>query len=98
MQTVNLKGSAIELLEAMLEKTNEKSSELVSEIVNGLQVEVLHDNLLELYELMHHQKVKEMGFDDEAEAGLFRMYHILMHLTDYGVPLEKVGEYVWENP
>ena len=98
LQTVNLKGSAVELLEAMLEKTNEKSAELVNEIVNGLQFEVLHDNLMEFYELMNNPTVKDMGFDDEAEAGMFRTYHILVHLTDYGVPMEKVGESRGEFP
>lgn len=89
---MNLKGSAIELLEAMLEETNEKTKDLVREIVNGLQIEALHDTLMEFYELMNSQEVKQAGFDDEAETGLFRTYHVLVHLTDYGVAPEKIGE------
>ena len=91
-QSVNLKGSAVELLEAMLEETNEKTKDLVREIVNAVQIEALHDTLVEFYELMNDQAVKDAGFDDEAETGLFRTYHVLVHLTDYGVPQEKIGE------
>ena len=89
---MNLKGSAVELLEAMLEKTNAKTKDLVKEIVNSLQIDALHDNLAEFYSLMNDTKVKKEGFDDEAETGMFRTYHVLVHLKDYGVSAEKIGE------
>ena len=89
---MNLKGSAVELLEAMLEKTDEKTPELVAQIFNGLQIDVLHNNLSEFHQLMNNQTVKNEGFDDEAEDGLFRTYHILVHLTDYGIPMSKIGK------
>ena len=92
IQVVNLKGSCIELLEAMLEETNDCSKELVGEIQNAIQIEALHDTMVELYELMNDPGVKAAGQNDEAEAALFRTYHVLVHLTDYGVPLDKVGE------
>ena len=92
VQVVNLKGSCIELLEAMLEETNDCSKELVGEIQNAIQIEALHDTMVELYELMNDAGVKAAGQDDEAEAALFRTYHVLVHLTDYGVPPDKVGE------
>ena len=92
VQVVNLKGSCIELLEAMLEETNDCSKELVGEIQNAIQIEALHDTMVELYELMNDPGVKAAGQNDEAEAALFRTYHVLVHLTDYGVPLDKVGE------
>ena len=88
-----MKGSCIELLEAMLEETNACSKELAGEIQNALQIEALHDTMVELYELMNDPRVKAEGFDDEAETALFRTYHVLVHLTDYGVPMEKVGEW-----
>ena len=76
----------------MLEETNDCSKELVGEIQNALQIEALHDTMVELYELMNNPDVKAAGFDDEAETALLRTYHVLIHLTDYGVPMEKVGE------
>ena len=92
---MNLKGSAVELLEVMLEETNKETRNLVRDIVNGLQIEALHNTLAELYDLMNLPGVKAQGFDDEAETGLFRTYHVLVHLTDYGVPLEIVGEWIY---
>ena len=77
----------------MLEETNKKTRSLVRDMVNGLQIEALHDTLSELYELMNHPTVKKEGYDDEAETGLFRTYHVLVHLTDYGIPKERVGEW-----
>lgn len=92
MQSVNIKGSAIELLDVMLEKTDEKSEDLVRDIANNLDIEALHHTLVEFYELKNDQEVKDNGYDDEAEAGLFRTYHALVHLTDYEVSKEKIGE------
>ena len=86
LQSVNLKASAVELLEVMLEETSEKSSELVMEIAGSLDIDALHDTLADFYELMNDTEVKKMGFDDEAERGLFRTYHILVHLRDYAIP------------
>jgi hypothetical protein len=91
MKPVHIKGSAIELLDVMLEETSKKSKELVRDIANNLDFEALHLTLAEFYELKNDPKVKKEGFDDEAEAGLFRTYHALVHLKDYGVPKEKIG-------
>ena len=91
-QSVHLKGSAIELLDVMLEETDERSKDLVRDIVNSLDIEALHHTLVEFYQLMNDQKVKEQGYDDEAEKGLFHTYHALVHITDYGVPPEKISE------
>ena len=97
VKSVNLKGSAIELLDVMLEKTSEKSTGLVQDIANNLDIEALHLTLVEFYELMNDRTVKDKGYDDEAEAGLFRTYHALVHLTDYEVTKEKIGAngYFW---
>ena len=94
VKSVNLKGSAIELLDVMLEKTSENSTDLVKDIANNLDIEALHLTLVEFYELMKDHTVKDKGYDDEAEAGLFRA---LVHLTDYGVREERIGAngYFW---
>lgn len=89
---MNLKGSATELLEAMLEKTNEKTRNLVGGIVDVLQIEALHNTLVELYDFKNSREVQQAGFDDEAETGLFRLYHVLVHLKDYGIPKEKISK------
>ena len=80
--SINLKASAVELLEVMLEETSEKSSELVMEIAGSMDIDALHDTLADFYELMNDREVK---FDNKAKRGLFRTYHILVHLRDYTI-------------
>ena len=91
-QSVEMKESAVELLEVMSEKTSEKTSELVKEIAGALDIPALHDTLADLKD---NQEVKHKGFDDEAERGLFRTYHVLVHLMDYNIPTtikEQIGK------
>ena len=92
-----MKASAVELLEVMLEKTNESTSELVKEIAGALDIPALHDTLADFYEL---KEVKDKGFGDEAERGLFRTYHVLVHLMDYKIPSsvkEQIGKCKWSG-
>ena len=70
----------------MLEETSDKSSELAKEIAGALDIAALHDTLADFYEFMNDPQVKRLGFDDEAKKGLFRTYHILVHLSDYKIP------------
>ena len=96
-QSVDMKASAVELLEVMLEETNEKSLELVKEIAGALDIPALHDTLADFYELKNDRRVKRSKFDDEAERGLFRTYHVLVHLRDYKIPSTiktQIGKYV----
>ena len=95
-QSVDMKASAVELLEVMLEETNEKSLELVKEIAGSLDIPALRDTLADFYELKNDRKVKRSKFDDEAERGLFRTYHVLVHLRDYKIPSTiktQIGKY-----
>ena len=92
MQFVKIKGSAIELLDVMLEKTDEKTKDLVRDVAKNLDIEALHQTLVEFYKLKDDQRAKDKECDDDAETALFRTYHSLVQLEDYGVPKEKIGE------
>ena len=96
-QSVNLKASAVELLEAMLEETSDKTKELVLEIHGGLDMPAMYDTLVDFHELMRDPEVIAESFDDEAERGLFRTYHVLVHFADYpGLKLDTIGQWwVW---
>lgn len=77
----------------MMEETNEKTKDLVVEVCGALEIPAVHDTLADFYELMNDPAVKRKGFDDEAERGLFRTYHILVHLSDYpGVKSKALGQ------
>ena len=82
ISAVEVKASAVELLEVMMEETSDKSSELAKEIACALDFTALHDTLADFHELMNDPKV---GVDNKAKRGLFRTYHILVHLRDYTI-------------
>ena len=75
-----------------MEETSDYSKELVGGIQNALQIDAVHDTMEDLYRLMNDLKIKAAGCDLQAQTALFRIYHVLIHLTDYGVPMERVGE------
>ena len=54
---MNLKGSAVELVEVMLEETSERTRDLVSEIVGVIDIDALHRTLVNFHELMNDDKV-----------------------------------------
>ena len=92
-QAVGLKGSAVELVEAMLEKTNPCTVDFAKEIAGSLDLGALHWTLEEFYEQKDHPKCMELQIDDDAERGLFRSYHILVNLQHYGNDLG-----IWSEP
>ena len=76
----------------MIEETSDKTKELVVDIAGALDVPAVHDTLVDFHELMNDPEVKKEKFDDEAERGLFRTYHVLVHLSDYpGVSADQLG-------
>ena len=92
-QLVLLKGSTVELIEAMLEETNSRSRHLAKEIAGSLDLAAVYDTVGDFYELMNDPLVKEATYDDEAECGLFRAFHLIVHLKDYGIDLGEWGEW-----
>ena len=89
----------MELIEAMLEETNARSRHLAKEIAGSLDLAAVYDTVGDFYELMNDSEVKAATYDDEAETGLFRAYHIIVHLKDYGNDLGEWSELCvhWEE-
>jgi hypothetical protein len=90
---VDLKGSAVELIEGMLEETNHRSCHLAKEIAGSLDLAAVYDTVDDFYELMNDASVKAARYDDNAERGLFRAYHVIVQLKDCG---NDLGE--WAEP
>ena len=89
---MSLKGSAVELVEVMVEKTNPCTKDLAKEIAGSLDLGAVHSTLEEFYELKDAPRLKRLQVDDDAERGLFRAYHILVTLQDYGNDLGNWSE------
>ena len=82
----------MELVEVMIEKTNPCNQDLAKEIAGSLDLGALHSTLEEFYELKDAPRLKQLQVDDDAERGLFRAYHILVTLQDYGNDLGNWSE------
>ena len=81
-----LKGSAVELLEAILEETNHKTKNLALQVAGGLDIGAVQGSLIDFDHLSYHDdELKREECDDNAERALYRSYHILKRLEDFGV-------------
>ena len=76
----------------MLEETSFKTKELVTQISGGLDIEALHGTLIDFYQLKSDREIIRNEYDDNAQRGLYRTYHVLVHLNYYGVPMKNLGE------
>ena len=91
-QAIGLKGSAVELVDAMLEKTSPHTLDFAKDIAGSLDLGAVHSTLEEFYELKDAPRLKRLQVEDDAERGLFRAYHILVTLQDYGNDLGNWSE------
>ena len=80
---MKVKGSAVELLEAMLEGTNDDSRELAIGIFHAVGVKALRKTLTEFHQQRSVAEVKKQKCSDDVERALFRTYHILLSRGDY---------------
>ena len=92
-KALDLKGSAVELLEAILEETNHKTKNLALQVAGGLDISAVQGCLLDFYHLAYQDdELKKAECDDNAERALYRSYHILKRLEDFGVKdLSKIN-------
>ena len=85
-KALDLKGSAVELLEAILEETNHKTRDLAFQLAGGLDISAVQGSLIDFYHLSYQDdELKKEEYDDNAERALYRSYHILKRLEDFGV-------------
>ena len=92
-KALDLKGSAVELLEVMLEETNYKTKSLALQVAGGLDISAVQGCLIDFYHLAYEDdELKKAECDDNAERALYRSYHILKRLEDFGVKdLSKIN-------
>ncbi len=93
-QALELKGSAVELLDCMLEETSSKTKELAIQLYNGLDVDALHQTMVDFHMLRVDKDIIRDEYDDNAERALYRTYHILIRLNYYGVRMKDIGEVI----
>ena len=94
-KALDLKGSAVELLEAILEETNHKTKNLALQVVGGLDKSAVQGSLIDFYHLGYQDdELKKEEYDDNAERALYRSYHILKRLEDFGVKDPLISKWI----
>ena len=81
---LELKVSAVELLNVMLEKISIHSEMFSHQIAGWLDVEALCWSLFDFYKLKDNPGLVKLKYDDDALRALFKVYHILRHLENTG--------------
>lgn len=82
---LEMKASAIELLDALLEEISNKTSKLSHQIAEGLDMQALHWSMLDFFVLKGDPELIKLKVEDNAYRALFGSYRIIMHLVDTGV-------------
>ena len=92
-KALDLKGSAVELLEVILEETSFKTKSLALQVAGGLDISAVQSCLIDFYHLAYQDdELKEAEYDDNAERALYRSYHTLKRLEYFGVKdLSKIN-------
>ena len=91
---LEMKGSAMQLLESMLEDISIKTTKLSYQIAEGLDIHALHWSMLDFYILKSDPDLIRLQSEDNACRGLFDGYRIIMHLVDSGASsLESLSKY-----
>ena len=87
-----LKASSIELLEVMLEETDQSSSQLAHWIISQLDIQNLLGAMHELW-----QAYSGFNFSlnkEHLRNSVFKAYHVLRRIGDYkNLPVNKLGNY-----
>ena len=92
-KALDIKSSAVELLEAMLEETSPKTKSLALQIAGALDIGAVQSSLVDFDHLSQDKELKKEQYEDNAERALYRTYHILVHLNDHGVPIKKLSKF-----
>ena len=79
---LQLKASAVELLDVLLEEITSKPSNLSQQIAEGLDIPALNWSMLDFYTLKDDPDLRRMKFDDNAYRALFVCHRIIMHMAD----------------
>ena len=83
-KAVELKVSAVELLNVMLEEISIHSKAFLHQIAGCLDFEALCWSLFDFYKLKDDSCLVKLKYDDDAMRALFKIYHILRCLKDNG--------------
>ena len=92
---LELKSSAVELLDVLLEAIGVKPSNLSQQIAGGLDIPALHWSMQDFFELKDDQDLIMMEFDDNAFRALCSCHRIIMYMMDNLLaPMTTLSEHI----
>ena len=81
---MNLKASAIELLEVLLEETDELSNQLAQKISQDVDVTQIKLFMYQLWKLQQMwEEKREHHLRDESRKAMYRAFHVVRKMADY---------------
>ncbi|XP_019851941.1 PREDICTED: inositol 1,4,5-trisphosphate receptor type 3-like [Amphimedon queenslandica] len=93
LELIQVKGSAIELLDVMLEEINPLTATVAKGIGSSLDVDSVFSTMKLFYDLQSHSLVRKQQMDDDCQRGLNKAYQVLVTLIDYGtIPVKSKRE------
>lgn len=79
---LDLKASAVELLDVLLEEISSSVSTLSQQIAESLDITALHWSMQDFYALRGDPDLQRMKADDNAYRALYGSYRIIRHMMD----------------
>jgi len=93
-QAFEIKASAVQLLESLLEEISPDTPLMSKQIAEGLNFEALRWSMVDFYLLKSDKYLIAMENDDDARRALFNCYKIMMHLVDCRLfKLDELSKY-----
>ena len=90
---LQVKCSAVELLEAMLEETSPHSAAIKKGLQSAVDVDSLLRTMVYFHKMSTEKLVTEKLMDDDAERGKFQTYRVLVCLADSDYKIGKAKVY-----
>ena len=99
LQLLQVMGSAVELLEVMLEETSPASAAIKKGLQEAVDVECLLHSMVYFHKMSCNELVRKEEMDDDATRGKFRSYHALVALSDSDSKIgsKTIGHYMTLN-
>lgn len=82
IETVNVKASAVKLMEIMMEETSEKTAAVISEVEEAIDRATLFSTITYFHDIRSHPLMKAVQMDDDAQRGMFQAFHIHLILSE----------------
>jgi inositol 1,4,5-triphosphate receptor type 1 len=94
VDVMELKASAVELIEVMTEETHKETPALAQNVFKALDKDALKNTLVFFFVLKDNPYLESLQKDDDATRAMFRTFHILRHFADFDAISAEAAELI----